>query len=59
MDVADMDAIMAAMEQPVMTEAMDHDGALPEPLVLLVEVNRRGAPAASADARFNRDCAHP
>ena len=37
MDVADMDAIMAAMETPVMAEAMRHDGVVPESLVILVE----------------------
>jgi hypothetical protein len=37
MDVADMDAVMAAMEKPEMAEAMDHDGVLPETLVILVE----------------------
>ncbi len=37
MDVADMDAVMAAMETPVMADAMAHDGVLPETLVLMVE----------------------
>ena len=37
MDVADMDAVMAAMETPAMGEAMAHDGVLPETLVLMVE----------------------
>ena len=37
MDVADMDAVMAAMETPVMGEAMAYDGVLPETLVLLIE----------------------
>jgi hypothetical protein len=37
MDVADMGAVMAAMERPEMAEAMDHDGVLPETLVILVE----------------------
>ena len=37
MDVADMDALMAAMETPGAREAMDHDGVLPETLVILVE----------------------
>ena len=37
MDVADMDAVMAAMETPALAEAMDYDGVLPETLVLLVE----------------------
>lgn len=37
MDVADMDALMAAMQDPAAAEAMAHDGVLPETLVLLVE----------------------
>ena len=37
MDVADMDAVMAAMETPAMGEAMEHDGVLPETLVLMIE----------------------
>ncbi len=37
MDVADMDAVMGAMETPAMGEAMVHDGVLPETLVLMVE----------------------
>jgi hypothetical protein len=37
MDVADMDAVMAAMQTPAMAEAMDYDGVLPETLVILVE----------------------
>jgi hypothetical protein len=37
MDVADMDVVMAAMQRPEMAEAMQHDGVLPESLVLLVE----------------------
>jgi hypothetical protein len=37
MDVSDMDAVMAAMQRPEMAEAMDHDGVLPETLVILVE----------------------
>jgi hypothetical protein len=37
MDVADMDAVMAAMETGAAGEAMEHDGVLPETLVLLVE----------------------
>jgi len=37
MDVADMDALMAAMQSPGAAEAMDHDGVLPETLVMLVE----------------------
>jgi hypothetical protein len=38
MDVADMDVVMAAMQDdPAMAEAMAYDGVLPETLVLLVE----------------------
>ena len=37
MDVADMDALMEAMQTPPMAEAMEHDGVLPETLVILVE----------------------
>jgi hypothetical protein len=37
MDVADMDALMAAMETAPMRDAMTYDGVLPETLVMLVE----------------------
>jgi hypothetical protein len=37
MDVADMDALGAAMESGAAGEAMAHDGVLPETLVILVE----------------------
>ena len=37
MDVADMDAVMAAMETEAAADAMAHDGVLPETLVILVE----------------------
>jgi hypothetical protein len=37
MDVADMDAVMAAMQTETMAEAMVHDGVLRETLVILVE----------------------
>jgi hypothetical protein len=37
MDVADMDAAMAAMETQPATDAMAHDGVLPETLVILVD----------------------
>ena len=37
MDVADMDAMMAAMQTAAAGEAMAHDGVLPETLVILVE----------------------
>ena len=37
MDVADMDALTAAMQTPAAGEAMEHDGVLPETLVILIE----------------------
>ena len=37
MDVPDMDALMAAMQNPEMAEAMEYDGVVPESLVILVE----------------------
>ena len=37
MDVADMDAIIAAMQTEAMSEAMAYDGVLPETLVIIVE----------------------
>jgi hypothetical protein len=37
MDVADMDAVMAAMNTDEAANAMEFDGVLPETLVLLVE----------------------
>ena len=37
MDVADMDAVMAFMQTEAGAEAMEHDGLLPETLVILVE----------------------
>ena len=37
MDVADMDALMAAMQTPPMADAMEHDGVRPETLVILTE----------------------
>jgi hypothetical protein len=37
MDVADMDAVMAAMQTKEMADAMEYDGVLPETLVILVE----------------------
>ena len=37
MDVADMDAVMAAMQTETMTDAMAYDGVVPETLVILVE----------------------
>jgi hypothetical protein len=37
MDVPDLDALMAAMQTPGAAEAMEHDGVLPETLVILTE----------------------
>ena len=37
MDVADMDALMTAMQNPAMADAMEYDGVLPETLVILTE----------------------
>jgi hypothetical protein len=37
MDVPDVDALMTAMQNDVMGEAMAFDGVLPETLVILVE----------------------
>jgi hypothetical protein len=37
MDVADMGALQNAMETPGAAEAMEHDGVVPETLVILVE----------------------
>ena len=37
MDIPDLDAVMAAMETRQAAEAMEHDGVLPETLVILVE----------------------
>jgi hypothetical protein len=37
MDVADMGAVMAAMENQTMRDAMEYDGVVPESLVILVE----------------------
>ena len=37
MDVADMDALMAAMQTPGAAQAMSEDGVVAETLVLLVE----------------------
>jgi hypothetical protein len=37
MDVADLDVVMAAMQDTQMADAMEYDGVLPETLVLLVE----------------------
>jgi hypothetical protein len=37
MDIPDMDAVMGAMESEAARAAMEHDGVLPETLVILVE----------------------
>jgi hypothetical protein len=37
MDVPDLDVVMAAMSTAAAVEAMDHDGVVPESLVILVE----------------------
>ena len=37
MDVADLDALMAAMQSEAAAEAMAHDGVVPESLVILIE----------------------
>ena len=37
MDVADMDAVMAAMQTKEAADAMAYDGVLPETMVMLVE----------------------
>ncbi|AMM31698.1 hypothetical protein SA2016_1013 [Sinomonas atrocyanea] len=37
MDVADMDAVMAAMQSKAAAEAMEYDGVLADTLVILVE----------------------
>jgi hypothetical protein len=37
MDVADTDAVMAAMQTPAMADAMEYEGVLPATLVILTE----------------------
>jgi hypothetical protein len=37
MDVSDLDALMAAMQNDDAAEAMAHDGVVPESLVILIE----------------------
>jgi hypothetical protein len=37
LDIPDMDAVMATMQTPDAAAAMEHDGVLPETLVILVE----------------------
>ncbi|MGA7417943.1 MAG: hypothetical protein WB765_10260 [Acidimicrobiales bacterium] len=37
MDVPDMDAFASAMQSAAAAEAMEHDGVLPETMVILVE----------------------
>ena len=36
-DVPDIDALMEAMQSPEFGEAMQHDGVIPETVVILVE----------------------
>lgn len=36
-DVPDLDALMEAMQSPAFGEAMEHDGVLPDTVVILVE----------------------
>ena len=37
MDVADMNAVMAAMQTKAAADAMAHDGVVPESLVIMIE----------------------
>ena len=37
MDVPDMEAMQAALQTPAAAEAMDHDGVVPESIVVMVE----------------------
>jgi hypothetical protein len=37
MDVADLDALMGAMQSEDAAQAMEYDGVLPETMVILVE----------------------
>lgn len=37
MDVPDLDALMASLQEPGMADAMEYDGVRPETLVMLVE----------------------
>ena len=37
MDIADLDAVMGAMSSPEAADAMEHDGVVPESMVLLIE----------------------
>lgn len=37
MDVPDMDAMMAAMQTEAAAQAMEHDGVVPESLVVMIE----------------------
>jgi hypothetical protein len=53
MDVADMDAVMAAMETPAAGEAWAHAGVLPHTLLILVAVSPLLPPPPS-----KRVCAH-
>ena len=47
MDVADMDALQAAMETPGAAAAMDHDGVIPESLVILSAEARQASRMAA------------
>lgn len=51
MDVADRDAVMAAMQTEAMATSMAHDGVLPETLVILVEEQRRRTHKPPTDQR--------
>jgi hypothetical protein len=44
MDVPDLDAVMALMEEKAAADAMEHDGVLPETLVMLVEAKDLPSP---------------
>ena len=37
MDIPDMDAVLGAMDSEAARDAMEHDGVVPETLVILVE----------------------
>ena len=58
MDVADMDAVMAAMQTPSMADAMEYDGVLAETLVILTEArrgpSRRALPTTPSPSRRGR-----
>ena len=54
MDVADMDKLMAVMQSPQGAEAMDHDGVVPETLVILV--GKRSSAAGGRRGATWRSC---